>query len=166
MCHSLLHHHIQKEILFKRNMCREDIEQTCLNKQASRDLISPLAAQAVILKKSSSKSFSDASNSSDINKDIIKQINRLKPFNMEPCKAIPMKCFVSEEENTCEEEINLTPQERIGNADWYKCGCECKLMATFAESFCLFLWLKSWSVRGASRYSAFMCNSPTINYTS
>ena len=32
--------------------------------------------------------------------------------------------------------INLTPQDRIGNIDWWKCGCECKLMTTFAESFC------------------------------
>ena len=31
-----------------------------------------------------SKSFSDASNSSDIEEEIIKQINTLKPFDMEP----------------------------------------------------------------------------------
>ena len=35
------------------------------------------------------------------------------------------KHFVWEEENNCEEKINLTPQEKIGNIDWCKCGCEC-----------------------------------------
>ena len=34
-----------------------------------------------------SKSFSDASNSSDIKEEIIKQINTLKPFDMEPRNA-------------------------------------------------------------------------------
>ena len=38
-------------------------------------------------------------------------------------KAILKKPFVSEEENNCVEEINLTPQDRIGNIDWCKCGC-------------------------------------------
>ena len=66
---------------------------------------------------------------------------------MKPRKAIPKKPFASEEANNCEEEINLTPQDRIGNIDWCKCGCECKLMATFIESFCLLLLLKSWSTR-------------------
>ena len=51
-------------------------------------------------------SFSDTKNSSGIEKEIIKQINTLKSFDMEPCKAIPKKHFVSEEENNCEEEIN------------------------------------------------------------
>ena len=37
---------------------------------------------------------------------------------MEPPKAIPKKLFVSEEENNCKEEINLTLQNRIGNIDW------------------------------------------------
>ena len=32
MRHSLLHHHVQKKILFKRNMYRKDIERTCLKK--------------------------------------------------------------------------------------------------------------------------------------
>ena len=36
---------------------------------------------------------------------------------MEPRKAIPKKYFVSEKENTCEEEINLTRQDRISNID-------------------------------------------------
>ena len=39
---------------------------------------------------------------------------------MEPCNAIPKKHFVSEEENNCQREINLTPQDRIGNIDWCK----------------------------------------------
>ena len=52
---------------------------------------------------------------------------------MESRKDIPKKIFVSEEENNCKEEINLTPQDRIGNIDC-KLGCECKPMATFAES--------------------------------
>ena len=38
---------------------------------------------------------------------------------MEPCKVIPKKPFV------LEEEINLTPQDRIGNIDGCKCVCEC-----------------------------------------
>ena len=99
-----------------------------------------------------SKSFSDASNSSDIEEEIIKQINTLKPFGMESHTAIPKKHFLSEEENNCEEEINLTPQDGISNIDWCKCQCECKLMATFADSFCLLLRLKSRSPRGASRH--------------
>ena len=64
----------------------------------------------------------------------IKQINMLKPFYMEPRQAVPKKHFVSKEENKCEEEINLIRQDRIGNMDWCKCGCECKPMETFAES--------------------------------
>ena len=41
-------------------------------------------------KKKLLKSFSGASNSSDIKEEIVKQINMLKPFNMESCKAIPL----------------------------------------------------------------------------
>ena len=104
------------------------------------------------MEKNCSKSFFDSSNSSDIEKEIIKQINRLKPFDMEPCKAIPKKPFVSEEENKCEEEINLTTQERIGNISWCKCGYERKPIVAFAESFCLLLRLKERSVRIASRH--------------
>ena len=65
--------------------------------------------------KNCSKSFSNASNSSDIEEEVIKQINTLKPFYMEPRNAIPKKLFVSEEQNNCEEEINLTPLDRTGN---------------------------------------------------
>ena len=89
------------------------------------------------------KSFFDTSSSSDIEEEIIKQINMPRPFDMGPRKAIPKKPFVSEGKNNCEEEINLTPQDRIGNISWCKCWCQCKLMAPFAESFCLLLWLKS-----------------------
>ena len=32
MHHSILNHHMQKEILFKRNIYRKDIKQACLNK--------------------------------------------------------------------------------------------------------------------------------------
>ena len=41
----------------------------------------------------------------------------LRPFNMEPCKAIPKKPLVLVEENNCEGETNLMPQDRIGNID-------------------------------------------------
>ena len=34
MHHSFLRHHVQKRILFKRNIYRKDIERTCLNKLA------------------------------------------------------------------------------------------------------------------------------------
>ena len=61
------------------------------------------------MEKNCSKSFSTARNSSDIKEEIIKQINTMKPFEIEPYKAIPKKHFVSEKENNCEEEINLTP---------------------------------------------------------
>ena len=54
------------------------------------------------MEKNSSKSFSDASNSSDIEEEIIKQIKTLKPFDMEPRKAISKKHFVPEEGNNCE----------------------------------------------------------------
>ena len=66
--------------------------------------------------------FFDASISSDIEEEIIKQINTLKPFDMEPCKAISEKPSVSEERNHSEEEINLTPQDRIAIIDRCKCG--------------------------------------------
>ena len=46
------------------------------------------------------------------------------------------KHFLSKEENNCEEEILLAPEDRIANIDCCKCGCECKPMATFAESSC------------------------------
>ena len=140
----------------KRNMYRKDIERTCLN------ILTKLISSD--MEKNYSKSFFDASNSSDIEEEKIKQINTLKPFDMEPRKAIPKKPFVSKE-NNCEEEINFTPQDRIGNIDWCKCGCECKLMTKFAENFCLLLRLKSGSARETSRHSAFMGNCPTITHT-
>ena len=62
------------------------------------------------------KSFSDtSSNSLDIEGEITKQINMLKPFDTEPHKAIPKKYFVLARGYNCEEEINLTQQDRIGN---------------------------------------------------
>ena len=80
-----------------------------------------------------SKSFSDANNSSDIEEEIIKEIKMLKPFNMVPCKAIPEKPFISEEENNCKE-INLTPQDRIGNINWCKYSyVNVNYKVTFAE---------------------------------
>ena len=89
----------------------------------------------------------------------------LKPFDMEPGKAIPKKPFVSEEKNNCEKEVNLTtPQNSIGHIDLCKCGCECKLMAAFAESFSLLLHLKSKTARRASHHSAFIGNCPTISH--
>ena len=81
---------------------------------------------------------------------------------MEPHKAIPKKPFLSEEENNGKEQINLTSQDAIRNIDWYKCGCECVLMATFDERFCLLLWLKSWGVRVASCYFSFY--GPLLEY--
>ena len=95
---------------------------------------------------------------------IIDQITTLKQIDMEPRQAIPKKHFISEEENNCEEEINLSPQDRNGNIDWHKCGCE-KPVATFAEIFSLLLRVKSRSARGASYHSAFMGNWPTISHT-
>ena len=113
--------------------------------------------------KNCSKSFSDSSsNSSDIEEEVTKQINMLKPFDMEPRNAIPQKHFVSEKENNCEEEINLAPQDRIGNIDQCKCGYECKPMATFVESLCLLVRLKP---RSVSHHSAFMGNCPIISHT-
>ena len=47
------------------------------------------------------------SNSSDIDEEIIKQLNTPKTFDMEPRKAIPKKDFV------LEEEINLIVHYRI-----------------------------------------------------
>ena len=41
------------------------------------------------MEKNCSKSFSDACNFSGIEEQIIKHINTLKPFYMEPRKAIP-----------------------------------------------------------------------------
>ena len=69
------------------------------------------------MEKNCSKSFSDVSNSSDIEEEIIKEITTLKPFNTESRKAITKKHFVSEAESNCEQEINLTQQDRIGKID-------------------------------------------------
>ena len=58
MLHSLLRHHVQKKILFERNMYNKGIERTCsnkLNKLISSDK-----------EKNCSNFFFDASNSSDI----------------------------------------------------------------------------------------------------
>ena len=44
--------------------------------------------------KNFSKFLSDASNSSDIEEEIIKQFNTLKPLDMERREAIPKKRFV------------------------------------------------------------------------
>ena len=57
------------------------------------------------MEKNCSKSFSDASNSSDIEEEIIKEITTLKPFDMESRKAITKKNFVSEAESNCEQEL-------------------------------------------------------------
>ena len=67
------------------------------------------------MEKICSKLFSDVSNSSDSEEEIIKQTNTLKPFHMETRKAVPKKHFVSKEGNNCEEKINLTPYDRIDN---------------------------------------------------
>ena len=70
------------------------------------------------MEKNCSKSFSDASsNSSDIEEEVTKQVITLKPFDVEPRKAIPKKKILLEKENSCEEEINLTAQDRTGNID-------------------------------------------------
>ena len=78
------------------------------------------------------KILSDASNSSCIEEEIIKEINTL----------------------------NLTPHVRNGNIDCCKRGCECKRMATFLENFYLLLQIKSRSARGASRHSGFIGQLP------
>ena len=70
-----------------------------------------------------------------------------------------------EKRNNCEEEINLKPPDRTGNIDWCKCGCDCKLKATFAESFHLLFRLKSRTVRGASCHSTLMVNCLTVSHT-
>ena len=69
------------------------------------------------MEKNCSKSFSDASNSSDIEEEIIKEMTTLKPFDMESRKAITKKHFVSEAESNCEQEINLTQQDRTSKTD-------------------------------------------------
>ena len=98
MCYSLLHHHMEKETLFKRDMYQKDIERTSLSKLTK-----------LISWYNFSKSFSDASNSSDIEEKVMRQVNMLKQFDMEP-KVIPKEPFVLEEENSSEEELTLTPQ--------------------------------------------------------
>ena len=49
------------------------------------------------MEKKCSKSFSDASNSSDIEEEIIKEMSTPKPFDMESRKAVSRKHHVSEE---------------------------------------------------------------------
>ena len=46
------------------------------------------------MEKLCSKLFSDVSNSSDSEEEIIKQTNTLKPFHMETRKAIPKKKLI------------------------------------------------------------------------
>ena len=70
-------------------------------------------------------------------------------------KVIPKKPFVSEEENNCKKEINLTSKDKIGNIHWCKNGCEFKLMVKFAKSFWSLLRLKSRSAREASKVTSF-----------
>ena len=81
MCHSHLHHHVQKKILFKRSIYRSNIKQTRLNK--------PIKLMSNDMEKNCSKSFFDASNSSDIEEEIIKQINMLKPYHI--CNLIRLQ---------------------------------------------------------------------------
>ena len=68
-------------------------------------------------------------------------------------------------ENNGEEEINLTPQDRIGNIDQCECGRECTPIATFAETLCPLVQLKPHSMGGGSHHSAFMSNCPIIDHT-
>ena len=75
MCYSLLHHHMEKETLFKRDMYQKDIERTSLSKLTK-----------LISWYNFSKSFSDASNSSDIEEKVMRQVNMLKQFDMEPLR--------------------------------------------------------------------------------
>ena len=124
----LLRHHVQKKILFKRNMYRKDIERTCLNKLTK--------LKCSDMEKDYSNFFLMTATLQILKKRLLNKKNTLKPFDMELRKAIPKKLFVSEEENNCQEELNLTPQDKIGNIDWCKCEYECKLMAIFGESFC------------------------------
>ena len=65
MCHSHLHYQVQKKIWFKRSIYRSNIKQTCLNK--------PIKLISNDMEKNCSKSFFDASNSSDIEEEIIKK---------------------------------------------------------------------------------------------
>ena len=106
----------------------------------------------MIWKKHCSKSFSDATDSSDIEEEIIKQINMLKPFDVAPRKAIPKKLFASEVEKNCEEEIN-----------WCKCGCEGKPMATFPETSAAKTQTKfhmnTWKVHEIQKQSSYFAKS-------
>ena len=60
---------------------------------------------------------------------------------------------------------------RIRNLEWCKCG-HCKNKARELDCLCcrevnvmLFFWLKSWSVREASRHADFMGNCLTVSHT-
>ena len=57
------------------------------------------------MEESCSKSLSDASNSSDIKEEIIKQINMLKPFDMELLNTIPKQHFVSKKKITMKKKL-------------------------------------------------------------
>ena len=82
------------------------LKETCTEKILTKCFKNKLAKlKSSDMEKNCSKSFFDASNSSDIEDHIIKKINTLKIFDMEACKAIPKKHFVSEENNS-EEEIS------------------------------------------------------------
>ena len=83
MCHCPLHHHVRKKILIKRNMYRKDIERTCVNKLTK--LISS------VKEKNCSKFFYNASNSPDIEEEIIKQINTVKLLYRKNKKTVKKK---------------------------------------------------------------------------
>ena len=64
------------------------------------------------------KYISDASNSSDIEGENIKQINTL---NMDLVRLFLGTLFNRKKKITLKKEMNVTPQDRISNIDWCKC---------------------------------------------
>ena len=77
---------------------KSDLKEICAEKICFKFFKNKLAKLiSSDIKKNCSKPFSHtSSNSLDIEEEVTKQINTLKPFDMEPRKVIPQKHFVSE----------------------------------------------------------------------
>ena len=76
-----------------------------------------------------SSCFTEDRSESSLNKSIILEFSKLKPYDLEPVYEPHMFLSESELQSKTEE------QERIGNTDWYQYG-ECNPIATYTESLC------------------------------
>ena len=84
---------------------RNYLKEPCTEKIFSNLLKQTDKINRQLYKKNCSKSFSDDINCPDIEEEIIKQINMLKPFDMETRKAIPKKSFYRKRQITVKRKL-------------------------------------------------------------